>query len=56
MYGDFGLGEYLDYLIPGFLDLELNSAFNLKPLGEIFELINDPLIILVSHCANQPKL
>ena len=54
--GDFGFGEYLNDLISGFLDLKLNSAFNLEPLGEIFEFIHDPLIILVPHCANQPKL
>ncbi len=56
MYSDFGLGEYLDYLIPGFLDLKLNSAFNLQFLGKIFQFIHNSLIVLVSDSADQPEL
>ena len=56
MYSDFGLGEYLDYLIPGFLDLKLNSAFNLQLLGNILQFIDYSLVVLVPDSADQPEL
>ena len=56
MYSDFGLGEYLDYLIPGFLDLKLNSAFNLQLLGKILQFIHNSLVVLVPDSADQPEL
>ncbi len=56
MYSDFGLGEYLDNIIPGFLDLKLNSAFNLQFLGKIPQFIHDSLIVLVPDSADQPEL